>query len=196
MDNICTICFENDHDKNFCLLFCNHKFHFECLQEWILTLNKDSPIHHNYGAKCPYCRQYALIKELPDNYDAFYKFYFFTKFVRKKCRMLYCEYSEFPLNEGECSFHKYPIIDKHELKIIMDEIFCFYFLPLKMKKLILHLVSFCYENDLVFSHVFTDFKKLLVDLLLSESFNHADIYNEMKIFLTDKSYYVEDSSRI
>lgn len=196
MDNICTICFENDQDKNFCLLMCNHKFHFDCLQEWILTSNNESPIHNNFGAKCPYCRQYALIKELPNNYDAFYKFYFFTKFVRQKCRIFNCEFSEFPLNEGECSFHKYPVINKYDLKTIMDEIFCFYFLPLKMKKLILHFVNFCYDNDICFSEVFADFKKLLVELLLSENLNHADIYNEMKCFLLEKNYFVPDYLKI
>jgi len=55
---ICTEKFENTEDMNVCTNGCEHKFHCECLQDWVNTAGE--------GATCPLCRK--LIDVLvPDN---------------------------------------------------------------------------------------------------------------------------------
>jgi len=46
---ICTEKFENTEDMNVCTNGCQHKFHCECLQDWVNTAGQ--------GATCPLCRQ-------------------------------------------------------------------------------------------------------------------------------------------
>ena len=47
MDNECSICLENIDINDLKILSCNHKFHADCINEWI----KKKPI-------CPYCRKF------------------------------------------------------------------------------------------------------------------------------------------
>lgn len=50
MDNECIICFDNLNKYDFCILSCNHKYHYHCLKKWIEnknTLTKICPICEN-----------------------------------------------------------------------------------------------------------------------------------------------------
>lgn len=166
MDNICTICFENDSLKNLCTLKCKHCYHLECILQWI---NKPDYTQYMAGTEkicipfCPYCRQPALLEKIPDKFDAFYKFYYFTKFVRKRCSVVFCPFTEFPCNDGKCSYHYYPLIDKHDLQILMDKLFSFFFMPLNVRKTLLCFAIHCFDYNLRFDELYIQLQKLLLD---------------------------------
>ena len=47
MNNSCSICLgEISEEDNLHTLRCNHSFHIECLEQWVLSNNKDT---------CPLC---------------------------------------------------------------------------------------------------------------------------------------------
>lgn len=179
MDNICSICFETNSAEASCTMHCGHTFHMECLQEWMdqsserTTENLKSTVIS--PCMCPYCRQIILIKQIPRGLDCFYKFYYYTKFVRQKCSRDGCTLLEFPLNDGVCSRHQHPIIDKQDLKIIMDEIFCFYFLPLFSRKQLIIFAMLCFDSGVDFVDEFADLKKRLIDLLTNPKTRLGDI---------------------
>jgi len=54
--NVCVICL-NNITCNFCVTKCNHKFHTNCLQEWLLI-----------KPQCPMCRYYI---DVPFKYWSF-----------------------------------------------------------------------------------------------------------------------------
>lgn len=169
MDNICSICFEN-HEQNNCeVLGCGHQFHRHCLQQWVnySTLRGSDNLSDTIVsfAKCPYCRFPILSELLPSEADCFYKFYHFTRFVRQKCSYLDCNFSEFPLNHGICSKHRYPDIDRNDLNIIMDQLSCFHFLPLFARKQLLFFAVVCFSKNVDFVQEFSALKNDIIQLL-------------------------------
>jgi hypothetical protein len=198
MDNICTICFENDCNTNFCLLRCNHYFHLDCILEWVKQNGNSIDIKTSDKLAipfCPYCRGIALIDKTPDKYDTFYKYYYFTKFNRKKCNVIYCDLSEFPNNGGKCSRHFYPLIDKYDLKIIMDKIFCYFFLPLNIRKILLYFAIHCFDHNLKFLELYSQLDNLLNILLSQINISNDEMCHYIGEFLNEneinlQSYYL------
>jgi hypothetical protein len=159
MENTCTICFEGDDMHNLCTLKCSHTFHFDCLIQWYQnTLLYDSG---KFDFPCPYCRQFIVVSEIPQKYDVFYKFYFFTKFKRSKCSINNCSHLEFPLNDGVCSKHMYPFIDKNDLLKIMNHIFEFFYMPLNIRKYLIYIGKSCIYKNIPLDDLMSQIKNLI-----------------------------------
>lgn len=54
----CSICYESFECKNISISDCNHKFHFKCLQKWMIQSNK-----------CPLCRNVLFETEQAELHD-------------------------------------------------------------------------------------------------------------------------------
>jgi hypothetical protein len=195
MDNICTICFENDCSANLCKLRCSHQFHMPCILQWLnLNISCSSNIEHERvsAPQCPYCRRIALVENIPDTLDTFYKFYYFTKFVRKKCSFVFCSHSEFPCNDGKCSSHYYPLIDKHDLKIIMDKLFCFFFLPLNLRKMLLYFAIQCFDHNLKFETLFHNLEKILIEHIETKTITNQKACSLISEFSTQNGINLQN----
>jgi hypothetical protein len=150
-----------------CTLHCGHFFHYDCISKWVEQQQQRNDTL--VTTTCPYCRRCVMMSNVPTAYDCFYQFYYYTRFVRKKCCKQDCPRSEFPLNSGLCSVHQYPSIDRHDLSVIMENIFCFHFLPLKIKKMLLYFAVTCYDDEIDFVSEFAALKDSLLNYVLSIS---------------------------
>lgn len=63
MNNICSICLEENNTKDNMQTYCGHIFHNECIQEWL----------HKHTS-CPYCRTHIGKIEIDHDIDRPYIF--------------------------------------------------------------------------------------------------------------------------
>lgn len=168
---------ENDKSDNLIEIKCGHVFHFECIMQWYHnTIMYDS---QKIDFPCPYCRQFVVIKKIPPKYDSFFKFYFFTKFKRQKCLVYKCKFHEFPLNEGKCSFHSFPFVNRHDIENIMNHIFEFFYMPLLIRKVLVHFGKACIDQNICLDEKMSQLKTI--------------IYNEINFCQKDQGFLPTNS---
>lgn len=95
-NDFCVICLEKFADKNFITIKCDHKFHKNCLREWVIT-QKNIVLGHPdddlaVKGSCPLCRQKFSHVFLSDSYYDSFKVdkrlypFFFLKFIYNSFR--------------------------------------------------------------------------------------------------------------
>lgn len=77
----CSICLTSLHNSEPIILECNHTFHKECIDEWIITSHKR--INSQLQWECPLCR-HVTFENQDDIEDSFYIFSI-VKFRTKRC---------------------------------------------------------------------------------------------------------------
>jgi hypothetical protein len=73
MKPVCVICIDElESNTHVCATKCGHVFHFECLNEWLLT-NQSCPQCRGFNARGPFSTRLYFTEETADHRDSRFK---------------------------------------------------------------------------------------------------------------------------